>query len=920
MSIELKLDLNIKIDPTSQLPFLNEEEKIHENISSYLHLPYSAVEYGCGKRSSIIIKQLTKIGIKPHAIARGMIMEKDLSSEMLREQDSSKRKHALIAKNPLNQLIDFQDKELLEKILQTGAEIDNEKRLIKIQQYILCNKTSVQFAHARSHIFTIIYFWDKEKQEIKELVIDPSLNSKKMFPVHELRNILRSQEAAIFIARLSDKFKLSETYLTASQRKEVQELSKQSLNSIDLIRAFLNYPPVGSIGDPETWTYANNINGFYKPNPNIIDQKHLAIQEKITELDLGEQEQMLNDLITKDATWSEKQLTPLTKIVNTVSEYQAIKELAKILEEKQDLHSCLENGDSLDKLHGIGLRLRERIDSLAELSISPEGIIDARSLNPQFIKAAIGLIKQMNQAQMLVFVDKVANIHGLLCSKRDKTLYENGELSIKELCKKALCYHSHIDTVLDAGKYDGRLGVLSGVEVAHSLSDLSRKDSLNIDQLLNDLPLLVSAFSNEEMSFTGAGVSMPGSSAVAELADPEQVYRMINAEGELYGERMLALTEALSIAQAEKEIELAHSSNLEDLVEPSSFFPRQMLERHSEQAGSLFRASVANIHAEAIMGIHQEDFFITGSRAEQAALELVQQLRSVQEKDTEFRKLRVTNGVLEHLAKLEKVSNLEYAEDYCIQGARNHAGATSLENRFDPFVAAAKLSNYFHQLCKEENLEPRIGSTVLKPGFSRNVIAESMQLCLTVQPENCTPEQWKNIKLKMRSMLFDLIDKDLLSWENTPSAELSLSSRLRLSLDLRFAREADKLNYLNTTAGLFQTISKKYQVEIERSIEQELEAVRLDEAKYACLMMDQSIGGSHNPNEAQHKKVILIGTIIQLIIYFELARNPEKAIFDLVRETIPLEWRNKIGPFCSGALHDTCNLVKGLKSKAKSLC
>ncbi len=922
MSVELKLDLDIKIDPTSQLPLLSEQSKIHELISSYLHLPYSAVEYGCGKRCSIIIKQLTKIGISPHAIKRGMIIEKDLSAEMLKEQDPEKREHALVAKNPLHGLIDFKDQALLEKIRETGAEIDLENRLIKIKQYSLSNQKEVDFSLARSHIFTLISFWDKEKQEITELVEDPSLNIKHMFPAHELRAMLSSPEAAIFIARLSDKFTLSEHHLTASQQEEYRELTKQSLVDADLIRVFLNHPPMLSIGDPETWTYANNIDGFYKPNPSVADKKHLAIQEKITELDLSEQEQMLNDLITKDAIWSEKQLAPLTKLVNTVTKHHALSHLSKLLEEKQKLHNCLEDESSLDKLHGLGLRLRERIDTLAELSINPEGIIDARSLNPQFIKAAIGLIKQMNQAKMLVFVDKVANIHGILCSEQDKALFIEGKLSTEELCSKALCYHSHIDTVLDAGKYDGRLGVLSGVEVAHTLSDLRQGSDLNIDKNLSKLPLMVSAFSNEEMSFTGAGVSMPGSSAIAEIASPEQVYKMINAEAELYGDRMLALLEILLEASEKGDIELAHkiSECLEDLPEPSNFFPKQMLERHSEQAGSLFKASVPNIHAEAIMGIYQEDYIITGSRSEQAALALVYKLRDIQENDNKFREMRVTNGVLEHLVRPEQASELSFAENYSIQGARNHAGATSLENRFDPFVAAAKLCNYFYELCREESLEPRIGSIELSPGLSRNVIAESMKLCLAVQPGKCSQEQWQNLKIKMRSLLFDLIDKDLLSWQNSPKAEMSFSSKLRLSLDLRFAQEQDKLEYLNAIKKVFDEISEEYKVDIERSVEQELDAVRLDEAKYASLMMDQSIGGSHNPNEAQHNKVILIGTILQLIIYFELAQDPERAIYDLVKETIPEEWKNKIGPFCSGALHDTCNLVKGLNKRMKSPC
>ena len=48
---------------------------------------------------------------------------------------------------------------------------------------------------------------------------------------------------------------------------------------------------------------------------------------------------------------------------------------------------------------------------------------------------------------------------------------------------------SHIDTVINAGKYDGCYGVLAGLEVIQSLQE---------QQIVTKCPLVVGAFTNEE--------------------------------------------------------------------------------------------------------------------------------------------------------------------------------------------------------------------------------------------------------------------------------------------------------------------------------------------------------------------------------------------------------------------------------------
>lgn len=912
-----KLDLGIKIDPTSQLPLLSEVDKILEFITAYVHLPYSAIEYGCGKRASIIINQLRRIGVSHHAMARGMIIEKDLSEEMLAIEDPLKRPGALLAKNPFYKLIDFDDVKLLRKIQNDETFIDLDTKTIKVRQYELSHSPEVQFLFSRSHIFPLISFWDEEKLQILDLALDPSLDPHRMFPPKEMRAMFNAPEAVILLAKIPDRFLLVERFFTDKQKQEIDSyLQGRSLESltteeeIETIRRFLNNPPLGSIGDPATWTYANNIDGFYKPNPSLAEQKHLAIQEKVTEIELTT-DQMVNDQIIKDAQWSEEQLEPLTRILNIAARHMSVGKIIHHLRQNKNDIGSLQDENLHEYFYGIGLSLRERIERLAKPSVNPEGMIDARTLNKQFNKAAIELIRQMNKAGMLVFVDEVANIHGFLLSEKDIDAYFSGAKPIEEFSKKALCFHSHIDTVLDAGKYDGRLGVLSGVEIAHLINNLRLEKDLAIDEKLDAVPIMVTAFINEEMSFTGESVSMPGSSAVAGLAETSRIYKMQNAHAELYGDQLKVFIKDIQNSVDAGDIVLAH--DLDWPPEPQRFFPRQLVERHSEQAESLLRAKVPVIQADAIMGIYQEDFYISGRRAEKAAFVLIDEMRKIQEDG--LQSIRVTNGVLEHLADLEKVEEIKFAVTYKIKGERNHAGATSLENRVDPGVAAAKLIDKFFDLCHEFELTPKVGSTALVPGMSRNVISGDAYVSLAVQEEEIDPEIWKNIKVRLRSLLLELINRDLFSWQNETVAEMQFSSKLRLSLDLRSGREEERDLFLEKLEPVISSLEKEFDVEIERSLEQVLAPVRLDEVGTAALFMDQSVGGSHNPNEAEHNQVILLGTLLQFLLCWKLFESPDKKVYDLINEILPDDWQKSMGSFCSGALHDTCNIVKGMKAK-----
>ena len=142
----------------------------------------------------------------------------------------------------------------------------------------------------------------------------------------------------------------------------------------------------------------------------------------------------------------------------------------------------------------ISMDLMERLDALARFSSEPDRLTRLY-LSPAHRDAALQVETWMQEAGMATRFDAVGNVIGR---------YE-GETP----GAKALLLGSHIDTVRDAGKYDGALGVLAAIE---AVSRLHRADER--------LPYAIEviAFGDEEgMRFPN---TLIGSRAIAGKLDP----------------------------------------------------------------------------------------------------------------------------------------------------------------------------------------------------------------------------------------------------------------------------------------------------------------------------------------------------------------------------------------------------------------
>jgi allantoate deiminase len=163
----------------------------------------------------------------------------------------------------------------------------------------------------------------------------------------------------------------------------------------------------------------------------------------------------------------------------------------------------------------LGERTQAMIDSLGSISSEP-GRLTRLYLTPEHRRAADLVAEWMRRAGLTVRMDAAATMHGFLPAGRE------GPRS-----GRRLLVGSHIDTVIDAGRYDGPLGVVAGILAVEELR--ARGVTLPFG-------LEVLAFGDEE------GIRFPktliGSSTIAGAIE-KSILEMTDADGNTVGNMLL---------------------------------------------------------------------------------------------------------------------------------------------------------------------------------------------------------------------------------------------------------------------------------------------------------------------------------------------------------------------------------------------
>ena len=956
--------LSVRLDASTGLPLLSESEPILQYLMAYLALPYSVAEHGCGKKTSLILDRLLKLRIPAYALWRGLILERDMSSAALAEQKADNRRHALIADNPLFAMGDLKHPDLrrtLKESCKNVSIVDNE---VQAGPFTLHHTPQVQFVLARSHVYPLVWFWDEEKGCAAQRVIDPTLSQDGLFAVERVRELLRAPEALLFQAPLLGHFRIDETRITRAQQAAIatrlpdqQTLAELSQEGhAQLIRELAGAAP-GTLGDPAVWTYANNLpsgdqehefeqhrrtgrGDRYAPLLQRLLAARKAHQSDIHQLRADiravTEDANVERITAHDARWSEVQLEPLADVAMSLVYFKSLQHLAAQLTREQDPLLDLEQPPALHQLRGLGVRLRRRIDLLANHSEDQDGEIDARALNPCFVRVTLETVRQLSTAGLSVFVDKVGNVHGLSLEEDERRALTEQRIGLKELTSQAVLYGSHIDSVKNAGKFDGRLGVAGGIEIAHTLHDLSRFFQVQIRK--RDAPhVLVSAFVGEEMTFTGRGVSMPGSAAVTGRAQVADIHAMQNGDGERYIDCLVALLRKLRSEQVQGSLSIENhfTSDDPDLLldacfDPEDFFTPHAYERHIEQAPMLDRLHVPTAFVGAIMGIHQEDFFFDGPAAEAAALELTYRLRQLT-REPYLADARITVGILQAQGEMTVHDRPTIAFRWSLLGEKNHAGATATSDRRDPVVAAARLARTLRRWLDDRpevqarGIQALVGNVKIDPGTNRNVIAGAASLTLALLGGELTETEVEALDYDLRGYAIGTLAKrvaiggeGMLHCSAEPISYATVASRARLSIDLRAADSGVTREFRARIDTICAELRGRFSVAIHSEVQQHLDPFALQESGQV-LLMERSYGGSHNPNETELLVDITRGCILQFGVARHLLQNgPLPAdfnLFDFTEAHMPRTWLARLPRYISGALHDTCNIA----AKAREL-
>lgn len=216
-------------------------------------------------------------------------------------------------------------------------------------------------------------------------------------------------------------------------------------------------------------------------------------------------------------------------------------------------------------------RLIERIAALGRTGIDADGRRVRLAATDADKEGRDLLAGWMKEAGLEVVTDYVGNQFGIWKTER------NGELA-------PVMLGSHIDSVIDAGQYDGCYGVLAGLEVIQTLKEAGVQP---------ERPLVVGAFTDEEgVRFAP---DMLGSLAYVKGISLEQALASVGTDGKTLGDELRRIGYAGS-------------------VEPGFLTPHAFVELHIEQ-GPIMDAEGVEIGAvEDLQGISWKRVTIEGAQ------------------------------------------------------------------------------------------------------------------------------------------------------------------------------------------------------------------------------------------------------------------------------------------------------------------
>ncbi len=214
-------------------------------------------------------------------------------------------------------------------------------------------------------------------------------------------------------------------------------------------------------------------------------------------------------------------------------------------------------------------RLLERIHTLGNIGRDLRGGRTRLAASDSEKEGRDQVVAWLEETGLRVVVDYIGNIFGIWETEENKK-------------EAPLMIGSHIDTVIQAGAYDGCLGVLASIEAV---------DALKIAGIRTKRPIVISVWTNEE------GVryapDMMGSLVYAGGYPLEKALNTVGIDGSILGEELRRIGYAGTVA-------------------PGFITPYAFLELHIEQGPIMDTDEIRIGAVEALQGIHWQRVTIRG--------------------------------------------------------------------------------------------------------------------------------------------------------------------------------------------------------------------------------------------------------------------------------------------------------------------
>ncbi|PQZ47566.1 Zn-dependent hydrolase [Ochrobactrum sp. MYb15] len=214
-------------------------------------------------------------------------------------------------------------------------------------------------------------------------------------------------------------------------------------------------------------------------------------------------------------------------------------------------------------------RLLRRLSELGEIGRDDDGRLVRLAASDIEKLGRDALVSWIEQAGLELAVDRIGNIFGIW---RPAGVSDEAPLMLG----------SHIDTVIDAGIYDGCYGVLSGLEVIETLIEVG---------FMPSRPLVVAAFTNEE------GVryapDMMGSLVYAGGLDVDTALATVGTDGTTLGDELRRI-------------------GYDGQYEPGFLQPHAYIELHIEQGPILEHEGIQLGAVESLQGISWQRITVSG--------------------------------------------------------------------------------------------------------------------------------------------------------------------------------------------------------------------------------------------------------------------------------------------------------------------